>query len=71
VLDCGAGQYACFADGARFDGQFIGESSDRTYLTDSHGKRVVSLPKSEVARLYVGDAAHDRTLDCPQPAPAD
>lgn len=60
---------ACIEGAARLDGEFIGETSERVYLTDHRGDRIAALPKDEVTRVYVGPDARlngrDRGASCP------
>jgi hypothetical protein len=51
------------------DGTLIGETSERTYLTDTIDSRIVSVSKAEITRTYVGNDAASLTARCPTPRP--
>jgi hypothetical protein len=49
------------------DGTLIGETSERVYVTDTTASRIVSVPKAEVTRVYIGNDADATTSSCPTP----
>jgi hypothetical protein len=55
---------ACAA-GASLDGEFIGETGERIFLTDAAADRIVSLPLQDLSRVYIGDKARSDDATCP------
>jgi hypothetical protein len=49
------------------DGTLIGETTERAYVTDTTAERIVSIPKAEVTRVYIGNDADAATSQCPTP----
>jgi pyruvate/2-oxoglutarate dehydrogenase complex dihydrolipoamide acyltransferase (E2) component len=48
---------ACLEGRNVLNGEFIGETTERVYIVDSSGDRIVVVPNSELHRTYVGDEA--------------
>lgn len=59
----------CATDGSQVSGVLIGETASRTYIGDpagAHPRRIISVPLSLVARLFVGGRAPDlEKVVCP------
>jgi hypothetical protein len=59
----------CATDGSQVSGVLVGETASRTYIGDpagAHPRRIISVPLSLVARLFVGGRAPDlEKVVCP------
>jgi hypothetical protein len=62
----------CLLSGRGVDGVFVGETSDRTYLGDlerpNEPRHLVSIPRSQIARVVVGGSEEDLAGVCGQSA---
>jgi hypothetical protein len=49
------------------DGTLIAETSERVYVTDTSAARIVSVPRAQVTRVYIGNDADAASSHCPTP----